>query len=110
MNLDPIGSRRENCLAGQVHRKSAADYRERLVHGAIHLRPRQARIVRVKENVKTGDRPRAEDHPISVDGLDVPSFTCGNNEIIGQIRAKQGQIGEGCGHRSDGGGVVVLIV
>jgi len=65
------------------------------------LRARQARVVGVKENIETVDRPEPKDEAISVNGLDVPSFARGNNEIIGEISAKQRHIGEGRGQRTD---------
>jgi hypothetical protein len=101
LDLDPIRSRRENCQAGQIHRKSAARNGEWLIHCAVNLHARQTRVVGVKENIETIDRPGPKDHAISIDGLDVPSFARRNNEIIGEIRAKQRQIGEGGGHRTN---------
>lgn len=82
LDLHPVCPFGQDCHGGQGNRKSAACDGERLVHCAINLRARQARVVRVEENVETGDRPGAKDHAISVNGLNVPGFTCRNDEII----------------------------
>ena len=81
-----------------------------MIHCAINLHTRQATVVRVKENIETVDGAGAKDRAVSVDGLDVPSFARRNNEIVGEIRAKQRQIGERRGQCTDCRGVVVLIV
>jgi hypothetical protein len=95
LDLAPVCPCGKDCQARQIDRKSTADYRKRLIDRAINLCARQTGIVGVEEDIETicwsGAR---EVHPISIYRLHIPSLTVGNNEIVGQIGTKRGEIGE----------------
>jgi hypothetical protein len=60
------------------------------------LATRQSRVVGIKENVETVGWPGAiKIDPVGVHRLDIPSLPCGNNKVIGKIRAKGGKISKG---------------
>ena len=106
LDLNPVCTFGENCRAGQVDCESAACYRERLISRAVNLRAWQTRVVGVEEDIENVPRPD-QIYPIGVHRFDIPSLTCGNNEIIGEIGTKRREVSERRGRPSPGEGSVV---
>jgi hypothetical protein len=94
LDLHPVRSLGEDCYGGQVYRKSAAHNREWLIHGGINLRARQTAIIGVEKDIETAGRAGTHVQSIGVYRLHIPSLTCGNNEIVGEIGTKLGDISE----------------